>query len=117
MTKALRGEIWLYDPDPIMGKEIGKKIRPGIIISNDALNKGPAGLVLIIPLTSVYKGISSHVHIDPSECGLRQQSFALCEQIRAISKQRLIKIIGKVKSKKTMEEIREWVCDLISDDD
>jgi mRNA interferase MazF len=112
MNNVLQGEIWLFDPDPTKGNEIGKKIRPGIIISHDLMNKGPSGLVFIIPLTSVYKGIESHVAINPPEGGITVQSFALCEQIRSISKQRLIKKIGKIKSKKILHKIREWILDL-----
>lgn len=113
-NSALQCEIWLFDTDPIKGNELGKKIRPGIIISNDFMNKGQSGLVIIVPMTSVYKGIQSHIQINPPEGGLKEKSFALCEQIRAISKQRLIKKIGIIKSKEILIEIRGWILDLIS---
>jgi mRNA interferase MazF len=32
----LRDQIWLYDPNPSVGEEIGK-IRPAIIVNNDAV--------------------------------------------------------------------------------
>ena len=91
MNNPLQGEIWLFDPDPTIGNEIGKKIRPCLIVSNNNWNKIRTGLVIIIPLTSVKKQISTHVQLDPPEGGLTVQSFALCEQIRSISKERLKK--------------------------
>lgn len=108
----LQGEIWLFDPDPIIGNEIGKKIRPCLIISNNHWNKIRSGLVIIIPLTSIDKNILTHVRIDPPEGGLSTVSFALCEQIRSISKERLKKKLGVVKSQTLMSEIRSWILDL-----
>ena len=110
--KPLQGEVWLFNPDPTQGNEIGKKIRPCIIISHNFMNSGPSGLVFIVPLTSVYKGIESHVKIDPHSGGVSIQSFALCEQIRSISKVRLVKKLGKIHSLDILKEIRSWILDL-----
>lgn len=108
-----QGDIWLFDPDPIKGNEIGKKIRPCLVISNNTWNKIRTGLVIVIPITSVKKGISSHVLIPTSEGSLTVDSFALCEQIRSISLERLVKKKGTV-SKKILEEVYSWISDLIS---
>ncbi len=111
LKNPFQGEIWLFDPDPVKGNEIGKKVRPGIIISHNFMNSGPSGLVLIVPLTSVYKGIESHVKIDPPMGGVSVRSFALCEHIRSISKIRLVKRLGKIDSQAILKEIRSWVLD------
>jgi len=110
--KPQQGEIWLFDPDPIKGNEIGKKIRPGIIISHNYMNSGPSGLVFIVPLTSINKGIESHVQIDPPLGGITMTSFALCEQVRSISLVRLIKKLGLINSLSILKEIRSWILDL-----
>ena len=115
--KPLQGEIWLFDPDPIKENEIGKKIRRGIIISHNLMNEGPSGLVFIVPLTIVYKGIESHVKIDPPIGGVSVQSFALCEQMRSISKIRLVKKLGKINSHALFNEIRSWLQDFTRLDD
>lgn len=109
--KPRQGEIWLFDPDPTKGNEIGKKIRPGIIISHNLMNSGPSGLVFLIPLTSVYKGIASHVKISPPLGGVTVESYALCEQMRSISKIRLVKKMGKINSPAVLKEIRSWLLD------
>lgn len=110
-VKPLQGEIWLFDPDPIKGNEIGKKIRPCVILSNNLMNAGPSGLIIIVPLTSVHKGIESHIKIEPPLGGLSTTSFALSEQIRAISKVRLVKRLGKIDSISILKEIRDWILD------
>lgn len=65
--EPLQGEIWLFDPDPIRGNEIEKKVRPCLIISNNYWNKMKTGLVIVVPLTSVDKKISTHVRILPQK--------------------------------------------------
>lgn len=108
-----QGEIWLFDPDPIRGVEIGKKIRPALILSCNALNKGPSGVAIIVPLTSKDKKIFSHVRIEPPEGGLTVPSFAVCEQIRAITKQRLVKKLGKIQDQSVLCQVHSWINDLI----
>lgn len=112
-TRLKQSEIWLFDPEPTKGRELGKKVRPCLIISNSLWNKIPTGLAIIVPLTSVKKGISTHVRIPAREGGLPEESYALCEQIRCVSKERLIKKLGTV-SRQTLEEVYSWILDLIS---
>ncbi|NLJ36638.1 MAG: type II toxin-antitoxin system PemK/MazF family toxin, partial [candidate division WS1 bacterium] len=40
--KPSRGDIWMLDLDPTRGHEQAGK-RPGLIVSADPLNHGPAG--------------------------------------------------------------------------
>jgi mRNA interferase MazF len=109
---ALQGEIWLFDPDPIKGNEIGKKVRPCLIISNNRWNKTRSGLVIIVPLTSVDKGIATHIKILPPDGGVTILSFAMCEQVRTISKERLKKRLGKLVGYEVLETVRGWLFDL-----
>ena len=112
MHNLLQGEIWLFDPEPTIGTEIGKKVRPCMIVSNNSRNKIRSGLVIIIPLTSVNKNIISHIKIDPPEGGLKETSYAVCEQIRSISRERLKKRMGIVRSRAIMQDIFTWIIDL-----
>jgi len=52
--------------------------------------------VIVIPISSRYKGIPLHVEISPPEGGLERPSYAKCEDIRSISKSRLIRPLGRV---------------------
>lgn len=116
MNNLNQGDIWLFDPDPVKGSELGKKIRPCLIISHNLLNKGPSGLVIIVPFTSVSKKIPSHICVNPPEGGLTITSFAMCEQIRCISKERLVKHLGTIKSKSILKNIQSWIIDFITID-
>lgn len=95
MPKPARGEIWMIDLDPARGHEQTGK-RPALIVSDDTFNIGPAGLVIILPLTSRERGVRSHVPIEPPEGGLRQRSFIKCEDVRSVAVERLGKRLGSV---------------------
>ena len=90
-----RGEIWLLDLDPIRGHEQAGR-RPGLVVSVDFFNHGPAELVIVVPLTTKDKRRPLHVAIDPPEAGLRARGFAKCEDVRSISPERLLRRWGKV---------------------
>lgn len=83
-----RGDIWLADLDPVRGHEQAGK-RPVLVVSVNRFNHGPAGLVIVVPLTSRTKHSSSHVPIEPPEGGVRRSGFAKCEDVRSISADRL----------------------------
>src|SRR5947209_20597997 len=88
-ASAGRGDVWFVDLDPTRGHEQAGR-RPALVVSVDKFNHGPADLVVILPLTTKANGISFNVEIDPPVGGLKQKSFAKCDDIRSISKQRLL---------------------------
>ena len=91
----MRGEVWWADLNPVVGHEQAGR-RPVLIVSSDIFNEGPTGLVVVVPVTSVRRGTPMHVVISPPEGGLTNVSYAMCEQIRTISKDRLEKVSGSV---------------------
>lgn len=97
MAEPSRGEIWVVDLNPIRGREQGG-MRPGLVVSVDPFNHGPAGLVVLLPLTSRAKGIPFHVEINPPEGGVKTKSFIKCEDVRSVAKERLSEQWGKVSS-------------------
>ena len=105
MAEPVRGEVWLVDLNPVRGHEQAGK-RPGLIVSVDLFNQGPAGLVIILPITTKAKGIPFHVEINISEGGLVKRSFIKCEEIRSIAKERLFKRMGRV-SDETMKAVED----------
>lgn len=117
MSEILRGDVWLFDPEPTRGREIGKKLRPAMIISNDTFNNGPAGLIIIIPLTTKDKEIPCHVSILPKDGGVKEHCYAMCEQIRCISKERLISKWGHMRNQAILRRVGEWVGSLLSLDE
>jgi mRNA interferase MazF len=107
MVEPTRGEVWLVDLETGRGHEQTGQ-RPVLIVSDDALNAGPAGLVMVIPLTSKVaksKNIPTHIRIDPPEGGLKTPSVVLCDQLRTISKDRLRNAAWGTASAATMTEV------------
>jgi len=92
---ASRGEVWLVDLDPTRGREQAGKC-PALVVSVDPFNHGPAGLVVLLPVTSKAKGIPFHVPVHPPEGGLKTTSFIKCEDIRSVAKERLTRRLGTV---------------------
>ncbi len=97
----IRGELYQANLDPITGSEQGGT-RPVLIVSRDALNVN-APIVIVVPLTSrdnKKRLYPTHVELPAGEGSLSKHSVALCEQVRAISKTRLTKRIGKISAQR-----------------
>jgi mRNA interferase MazF len=107
-----RGEVWLVDLNPTRGHEQAG-IRPGLVVSADAFNHGPAGLVVLLPLTTRARGIPLHVSVEPPEGGVREPSFVKCEDVRSVSKERLSERWGFV-SRQTMTLVEDRLRILLS---
>ena len=95
MPEPSRGEVWLVALSPSRGHEQAG-VRPGLVVSVDPFNHGPAGLVVLLPLTSTGKGIPFHVQLNPPEGGVKVKSFIKCEDIRSVAKERLSRHWGRV---------------------
>ncbi len=83
-----RGEVWLVNLGNGCGSE-QRGVRPCVIVQNDIGNKQSPNTI-ICPLTSKNKGYSA-THFEINNLGI--PSYILCEQIRVVSKKRLIKYI------------------------
>lgn len=86
-----RGEVWLVNLDPTRGSEI-KKTRPAVIITVDALNRARR-TVVVVPLSSSAQPRPPIVVAVPSA---GPGSAAVCDQVRAVDKTRLVERIGKL---------------------
>lgn len=97
----LRGELYQANLDPASGSEQGGT-RPVLIVSRDALNEN-APIVIVVPITSrenKRRLYPTHVELPAGEGSLSKASVVLCEQVRAVSKNRLTKRIGQVTSQR-----------------
>ena len=88
MKTIRRGEVWLADLHPSRGHEQSGQ-RPVLVVSADPFNQSPAGLVIAVPFTTRHRGIPTHIEVRPPDGGLRDLSFAMCEQLRALAADRL----------------------------
>ncbi|SRR6266496_2427842 len=111
MIEPSRGDVWLVDLNPTRGREQAGS-RPALIVSVDPFNQGAAELVIAGPITSRAKDIPTHVQINPPEGGLTLPSFIKCEDIRSISKSRLVRRFGLV-STETMSKVEDRLAILL----
>ena len=85
----LRGEVRVVDLDPTRGHEQAKT-RPCIVVSDDRFTRSASGLVVVVPLTTVGRGIPWHVRVGPDDGGVREGAWAMTDQVRAVARDRLI---------------------------
>jgi mRNA interferase MazF len=102
-VRPQQGEVYWTDPDPARGTEQAKP-RPFAIVSVDQLNQASLGISLAVPLTRTNFGNALHLQIPSSEGGLREDGFAMPEQLRAVSHERLSRRLGSLRPR-TLEEL------------
>lgn len=106
MTPAPRqGDVVWADPDPTRGSE-QQKAHPFVVVSVDQLNRSPVGISLAVPLTRTDFGNALHLEIAPPEGGLRERSFAMPEQLRALAHERMAARLGTLRGSTLAELLR-----------
>ncbi|MDP1793916.1 MAG: type II toxin-antitoxin system PemK/MazF family toxin [Acidimicrobiales bacterium] len=94
MTKVRRGEVWWVDfGNPIGREQAGRRL--AVVVSADALNASPAGVVIVVPCTTSPRGLPSHVEIDDGS-GLSEVSYAKAEDVKSVSVERLVERAGGI---------------------
>jgi mRNA interferase MazF len=88
-----RGDVFLVNLDPVFGSEVGKT-RPAVVLQNELANRS-SPTVTVVPISSrVNRVFPFQVAIPAGEGGLERESKALCEQIRTLSRERLLQRLG-----------------------
>ncbi len=106
MTQRLRqGYVVWANPDPTRGSEQANP-RPFVIVSVDQLNRSGLGLSLAVPLTRTDFSNALHLAVAPPEGGLRARSFAMPEQLRALSHERIARRLGTLRPTTLAELLR-----------
>jgi len=95
-----RGEVYLASLDPVIGREMSKT-RPVVIVSNDKNNEF-SGTVTVLPITS--QNLQSiypfEVFLSKGDANLPKNSKVKANQIRTLDKNRLVKNIGLLDTRK-----------------
>ena len=95
VSQPSRGEVWLVNLNPTRGHEQAG-IRPALVVCTDLFNHGPAGSVVVLPLTTRHRDIPLHVVLEPPEGGIPQRSYVKTEDVRSIAAERLMERWGTV---------------------
>jgi len=98
VSAPARGEVWLADLNPTRGREQAGR-RPVLVVSENLFNQGPAGLVIVLPMTSTIRGVPSHVPVSPPEGGVKNPTAILCDAVRCVSVERLVVRWGAVEAR------------------
>lgn len=102
INEIQRGDIWFCELPITEGSTQGGK-RPCLIISNEACNKFSPILTIVVLTSKLLKNnLPTHVLLG-SECGLKKDSIALCEQILTIDKRNLKFKIGECTHDKMLQ--------------
>ena len=94
-----RGNVYWVVLDPTRGSEI-RKMRPCVLVGATPINQARR-TVVVVPLSTV--GKPRPPIMVPVSC-LEKQVVAVCDQIRAVDKTRLIKRAGSL-SKEDLETL------------
>ena len=97
MNEVKRGDVYLADPDPVVGHEQGGR-RPFLVLSINPMNRSPAELTIAVPLTTTDRGNELHTRLEPPEGGLDRVSYAMPEMVRSVSIMRLQRQLGRMSS-------------------
>ena len=90
-----RGELYLAELGEPVGHEQGGE-RPVLVVSAQPWLNAQPPVVAVLPLTRTYRERSTHVEVESGASGLSTTSYAKCEDIRAISPDRLAHRMGSV---------------------
>jgi mRNA interferase MazF len=100
----LRGDVFLAELSPTQGSEQTGR-RPVVVVSRNAINVN-SPVVVVVPITGRENKIriyASQVVLKAGEGGLSKDSVALGEQVRAISKKRLLNPLGHLPAQRIVE--------------
>jgi mRNA interferase MazF len=96
-----RGEVYWVNLDPARGSEIQKR-RPCVVVGATPINRARR-TVVVVPLSTSAKPRPPLAV--PVQC-LGRQVVAVCDQIRAVDKSRLLEAAGSL-SREDLEAIEE----------
>jgi mRNA interferase MazF len=95
-TEPHRGEIWLVSLGAARTGEPGKK-RPAVVISVDDIVAGVEHeLFVVVPVSSTRAPSLLRPRVSSEEGG-DDESAAICRGVRAVSRSRLLRPIGRLK--------------------
>ena len=97
--------VWIDDGGAVGREQPGR--RPWLIVSSVEFLRRTDDLLTAVPCTSRDRGWANHVELT-GPTGLHTPTFAITEQIRTVSRQRIIGVAGTADAPSLREAMR-WV--------
>ena len=109
LSKIKWGEIYTCDLGSMKGS-VQCGVRPVLVVQTNKLNSNsPTVVVAVITSARKREDISSHIFLE-TDCGLREPSMVMLEQMRTIDKaEELISYVGKVEDNEIIAKIKDGI--------
>lgn len=108
-VRADPGAVVWVQPEITVGREQAGR-RPALVVAGADYLSAVDTLALMVPITTTDRGWPNHVEVIGAE--LEQRSWAMSEQIRTISRQRIVGRAGSA-SNATLGAVRQWIADFL----
>lgn len=103
------GDVVWVQPEIAVGREHAGR-RPALVVAGADYLRTIDALALVVPITIVDRGWPNHIEITGAQ--LEQRSWAMSEQIRTISRERISGRAGRA-SDATLAGVRQWLADFL----
>ena len=114
LGSVLQWELYEADLDPAVGREQGGESRPVLIVSNDGFNRS-FDVITVVPLTKTAnktrRVYAFEVVLPAAAAGNPLESIVMPQQIRTISKTRLLSRVGLLSDANLKRRIEDCILD------
>ena len=109
MPDLAPGDIVWVAQDAAIGREQAGR-RPAMVVAGADYLQLIDSIAIVVPLTSVDRGWPNHVPV--TGAALPAPSWAMTEQVRTISRERIAGSAGRADAE-TLRAVRGWIRDLL----
>jgi mRNA interferase MazF len=102
------GLAWVA-PDAAVGRRQAGR-RPAVVVPGRDYLAAVDTLAIVVPVTTVDPGWPNHVPIIGGD--LARASWAMTEQVRTVSRDRMVDGAGRVQAR-TLSSVRDWIRDFL----
>lgn len=105
-----RGQVVWVELGPVCGREQDGR-RPALVVASDLFLEQADTLAIIVPCSTTDRGWPNHVRLRGA-IELTQPTFAMTEQPRTLTRERIVGTAGVVDTA-TMREVDGWLRDFL----
>ncbi len=111
MTDLSPGSVVWVQLDPTVGRE-QQGTRPAVVIASRGYLRAVPDLAIIVPATTRDRGWPHHIRLTGTGLKLVKPSWAMTEQLRTISRQRITGAAGNVDDA-CLQQLSRWLDDFL----